>query len=271
MSGSLVPGAAPGAAATERSSDALPLVAVVALGVVLRLIAWWSLPSAPVPYFDESAYLGAGRQLVSGGGQDTYWPPLAGWLAAAAMALTSPTSLAAVRLVWVLLDTITLVLVWRLGRSLNATLGETGRSTRWLPVAGAAAYALYVPAVGYATIATSEAPASLLILCGVVVVLATDGRRWLAWGIAGLAFGLTVLTRSNLLPLVVALPWALSRFGRMGAPHRRRRAGALLALVLAVTVIGGWLVRNRVVEGTWSMSGNALANFYRSCDLYVPT
>src|SRR5262249_41843506 len=92
---------------------------VLLVGVALRLLWWAILPADRfADYSDEISYYRSGLKLYQEGIQELYWPPLAGWLVALTTLLTHATSIKAIRLVWVALDTANLALISRLVPSL---------------------------------------------------------------------------------------------------------------------------------------------------------
>jgi len=83
-------------------------------------------------------------------------------------------------------------------------------------------------------------------------------QRLAPWAVSAL-LGLAILTRAN--AALIVIPFALHAFVR--APSGSRRGVRLIAIVLPATLIaGGWMARNQVVVGKFTLSTIGGLNFY---------
>lgn len=199
------------------------------------------------------------------GRQDVFWPPVTGWLIALIRFVSGSESIALVRLVWTAMDVACAAMVYviasRLGRAWWS--GEEGRA-QFLARAATVGYAVYLPAVSHAQFATSEIPALFGTL--LLLVLVTSPRPSLANGAAaGVCAGLLCLTRTSLLPVVGLVPLAMLRARRGTAVPR-----VALMVVLAGTVVGGYVLRNWIYAGEFTVSTNSAYNlFIGNRDMYA--
>jgi hypothetical protein len=237
----------------------------LALALAVRIVAWFSV--SPTRFAsDEDSYFAVAAALVDRGEQNIFWPPLTGWLIAGVRWILHTDSIAAIRLVWIAFDLGCLAAVWtlalRLGRALFA--GDPAKAHRlaWLAAAG---YALYLPAISHAQFATSETPALLQTL--VILLLLTKPAAGMGtYGLAGLLTGTLALTRPSLLPLLAI--WPLTVLLNRSAGESRKRATLIAAA--GVMVVGAWVVRNRVVDGQFTIANNSAYNlFIGNRDLYA--
>ena len=166
-------------------------------------------------------------------------------------ALTGP-SVTVTQVVFTLLGVLSVAMTFELLRRLTV-----------LPVAlaGAAYRAFSLTDARYGLTTASEPLgnflSTLFLLLFVVAAQTWDRRRnGFYWAGAGIALGLTMLTRPEVLPILITLPIALA-IVRGPRPSRRTLAIAALALCGGVLVVTGpWLIRQRVKYDIWQISAN---------------
>lgn len=231
---------------------AWPLVAAV----VIRLAAWLVVPAGRFAS-DEQSYFAAATAIL-GGHQDLFWPPVTGWLIAAARVALRTETLPVLRGLWILMDLGCLAAIYTLARRAAAEVTGAGTAASGrIASMSALAYAAYLPAISYAQFMTSETPALLLVLC-VLVLLTGPSVGMPSLAIAGLLTGLLVLTRPSLLPLLALWPLAAARFN----PDKVSWARASLFVVVGGLVVGGYALRNLVVAGEFTLATNSAYNLY---------
>lgn len=237
----------------------------VALGLIVRLAVWAFVPGSRFAS-DEDGYFGAATLLLTEGRQDLFWPPVTGWLIAIVRWTLGLDSVPIIRLAWIGMDAVCLALVgalaWRVGEAVSG--GEAARATGVASLA-TLAYALYLPAISHAQFLTSETPALLQMLI-VLLLLARPDAGAGTYAVAGLVAGTLTLTRSNLLPLVVLLPFAASGGERVAAAWRR----SATFIVAGGLVVSAVVVRNALVDGEVTLATNSAYNLYLgNRDLYA--
>lgn len=238
-----------------------PVLAVVLAALVVRLAALWAASGVP-PVLDEQAYTARALGLLEGRGflgsyqtwvlhygPDTrpnalpqypgaWQPPGQTVLMAAVLALSGP-GLTGVKLVQVLLGTLSVALVYLLGR---AWLGHReGLVAAWI-------CALYPNLVAFTHYLWSETLFIFLLLaalwCLTRLPRPPPARDAL---LGGVLLGLAALTRSTIfyfLPVLVGwMLWTQRRHWR-GA----LAAGALTALTASLVIVP-WSVRNTLLHG----------------------
>jgi hypothetical protein len=227
----------------------------IVLAVLIRLAVWLLLPATRFAS-DEDSYFQVGTALLQGH-QDVFWPPVTGWLIALVRLLTQSDSVALVRLAWIAMDACCVAFIhaiaMRLGRSLWPA--DAPRIARLARLA-AFGYALYLPAIAHAQFATSEIPALFGTLLLLVVVTAPR-PSWAHAAIGGVVAGVLCLTRPSLLPLLIAVPLAVS-LGRRSFDY----AKALTCIAIGSLVIGGYVLRNWQYAGEATISTNSAYNLY---------
>ena len=246
-----------GAGSTQAYHPPRPAWPLV-LAVAVRIAAWLVVPAGRFAS-DEESYFQVATALLLRGEQDLFWPPLTGWLIAAARWTLGTDVVTTVRLVWLTLDIACVVAVRALaGRVAMAVCGrETARAARFTAMA-TAGYALYLPAISHAQFMTSETPALLQVLV-VLLLLTTRGAGTGIFAAAGLVAGTLVLTRPSVLPLLVFLP--VARW--IGADRKARRLVPIVAcIVMGTAVIGAAMVRNQVLSGEFTLARNSAYNLY---------
>ena len=237
----------------------------MALAIILRLGVWILVPDTRFAS-DEQGYVQAGSTLAETGDQDLFWPPLTGWLVALVKTLQPAAPLSAIRLLWIAMD-IGCVLAVRVlaRRTAVALFGSTPQRVGRYTTLATAGYAVYLPAISHAQFVTSETPALLQLLAGLVLLTAPNAGVT-TYAVAGIVTGTLVLTRPSLMPLLILLPAAASY-------SSWRRSGARLAaifVVAGVLPIGAVVARNWITVGEPTISHNAAYNLYiGNQDLYA--
>lgn len=242
-------------------SGAWPL----ALAALLRVGVWLTLPASRFAS-DEASYFQAGRALVTGGGQDLFWPPVTGWLIAGAAWVFQTLDMRWIRLLWIAMDLGCLLAVRTLAaRVARRVSGDDVERAARLTMIATVGYAAYLPALSFAQFTTSETPALLQTLL-VLVLLSGPRRSWTSFAAAGFLTGTLVLTRPSLLPLLVVLPAAVI----VGEGARDRlRHGAVFVLAGGV-LIGLIAFRNWRQVGELTIARNSAYNLYiGNRDLYA--
>ncbi len=255
-------------AAIGRAVDRLvrvPLVAVVALAVAVRVLAGLAFPAAETDTY-EFGWLA--HNVVDGRGYSYYADspegrltpedenPQADPFPSAYMppAYTAVTTGAD----WVSGSTAATVWLVRLVNAAAAAAGVVlihalarrlvGRRAAVLAAFG---YALY-PALVYMATQVSAANLYLPLELGVLLLLvrAAPSPAWARWAVAGLALGAVALLRAEavaLVPLAGAwLVWTARRSGAVGHPWRL----AALFVCAAAVVPGAWMVRSSLALDT---------------------
>lgn len=227
----------------------------IAVAALVRLLVWLAMPAGRFAS-DEESYFAAASTLLAGR-QDVFWPPVTGWVIAALRLALGTDALPVLRSAWLAMDlacvAATSVLARRAAESVPALAGQAGR----LAVLASLAYALYLPAISYAQFMTSETPALLLVLL-VMLILTSPRPSMSALAGAGLLAGFLVLTRPSLLPLLVLWPLGFAVTSR----DRSLGLRAAVMVTLAGVVVGGWMLRNKVVAGELTVSTNSAYNLY---------
>lgn len=223
------------------------LVAILALGLAVRL-ALWVGSGGLVPHIDdERSYVAIATSLAERGefaetpGRPTsIRPPLYPAFVAAVYAAAGVDNFQAVRLVQAVLSLGTVVLVYRLGRLAVS------------PVAGlwAAGLACFYPSLlGYNNLILTEVLFIFWQTAGVLAVVAALSRDNLAaLAAAGVLLGLGALTRSILWPFAPVLCLFLLAAWR-GSVVRRGLAVLAFAVPFAA-VLAPWAARNTHLQRT---------------------
>lgn len=121
-----------------------------------------------------------------------------------------------------------------------------------------APYAVLLAAVSFPVIywvvdVSSEAPYFLFSIAGLLLAEeALKRQRWLAAIGAGLAFGLAVLSRTVGLALIIGLGLSLLTHWIRG--RRSEATKLLLAVSVAVVLVGAWFAYSRIQSGKTSVS-----------------
>jgi putative flippase GtrA len=242
------------------------LVAIIGLGVVLRLIAAAFLGAEITS--DGGVYLRLARGLLDGGdyvdqrGDIAYWPP--GY----------PLLLTAAGLVFGLSEPLAAILAINLASFIIAALGAFALG-RWLygqsaALAAAAILSVWPNLILGAAAAGKEFPALAFLTAS--IVLYVDSRRRIGkreqvgmWA-AALGCGLTLGIASLIQPALMFLPAAIF-LGELLGPNTGRAAAFRTVAVIAgmLIAITPWTARNASVLGTpVPISTNGGDVFYRA-------
>jgi hypothetical protein len=241
------------------------VIGLLALAAAIRLAAWLAIPETRFAS-DEDSYYSIASALLEGR-HDVFWPPVTGWLIALIRLAAPDNALAVVRLVWVLMDMMCLVALAVLAARFAPSIfpEHAGSRKRFITLV-TIGYALYLPAISHSQFATSEIPSLLQLL--IVLLLLTQPRLTSPrLAVAGLVTGTLILTRPNLLPLVITLPAAV-----LFLIHRSRSLARDTAVYVAAAslVIAGQLYRNYALFGEVTISTNSAYNLYiGNRDLYA--
>lgn len=249
-----------------------PLLRVLAVALGVRLLALWGAASVP-PLLDERTYWERAEDLLAGRGfTGSYqswvrhpegrpadlpqypgaWQPPGQTVFLAGVMAVAGKSLGAARLAGVLLGTLTVGLVFGLGR---AWLSErAGMAAAWMA-------ALYPNLIAFTHYLWSETLFTFLLLLALWLLTrrpAPLSRRDALLG--GAVLGLGSLTRATLfyfLPLLLA--WLL--WGDRSRVGLRRAA---LVAGMAVLVVLPWVVRNTLLHGGFvGLETNGPYNLWR--------
>jgi len=235
------------------------MLLVVSVSLVLKLAL--ALSVEPItPRNDENAYLSYAHEIENHGTYpDLFRPPL--YPAFLAFIFTLGGSPETVRVLQVLLSTITIFLVFRIA---SASYGV--RVARL----AAGLFAFDPVLVGFSHLLWSETLFILIVLCAVNLLIADSGlqrRRRLFF--AGTLLGMAALTRPQILTfapfLLIWIVVQTSRRGRsgrskeegthLGAGGSAWRASAIILLGCA-TIVLPWSVRNLITTGTMTIVDN---------------
>src|SRR4030095_3150292 len=199
-----------------------PLLWPIGLAILVRALVWFSLPTGRFAS-DEESYFNVGLSLLRDGTPAPFWPPVTGWLIAAAAWLLRTTDARwlrlpwvamgvgcvcipqtparprarCLRLPWVAMDVACVCILQRLARH-AAREAFTGVRADSVTRLATVSYALYLPAIAFAQFTTSETP-SLLLTLSVLTLLLTARPSLPKSAAAGLLTGTMRLTRASLL------------------------------------------------------------------------
>jgi len=233
-----------------------------------RLAAWFIAPWQEFGLSgDEVSYYRCGMRLILLGGQDLFWAPMAGWVIAIVSSLFRTERIHLLRLAWVVLDTLNVVLLFRIALRLWKSGAKGGRpEDEWRPAfAVAFAYALYLPAIGYATHLTGESLSLTFMLAGMWIANWGPPFRLSRTAVAGLLLGAMVLTRPNLAPIAVAFAFGISALNWNGRLAWRETLLPVVILVcMAATPPLAWVARNVAVTGYVFLNLSYPHGFYRA-------
>ena len=220
------------------------LAAILALGFGLR--AYRVVEPLPTPGDDAHAYYALSKSLYTEGsfGGPTFhdpsdWSPGAPLLYAASFYATGGAREGTARIVELLLELATILVVYLLGRRI---------ACRPAGLLAAFATAIYPPFIHSVGALYSEPPAMLTLPAAVLAFLWAGERETLrAWLLPGFLFGLTAIFRPEYLLVGVAFAGlALIRVARLRGRRPGLAAAALLVAAL-LTPILPWAIRNQVV------------------------
>jgi len=220
---------------SRRQWIALALAAIVVLGGGLRARA--AAEHDPTLSTDERGYVREAFKLSEGTYRSFHWPPGAPAMFAASRVIVNERDLPAAYWLQALVGTLLIAVCFAIAALAAGPLAG---------LTAAALVALYPPFVTLSGSLQSEPLGALLIAMAILAVtwaLLRDGRlRW--WALAGLLFGATVLTRTDLIlgPFIVAALAALALFRRGDAHSTQPRSAMLRSAALPAAVLVGAFV-----------------------------
>ncbi|MFO7915009.1 MAG: hypothetical protein R6U43_04900 [Candidatus Krumholzibacteriales bacterium] len=219
---------------------------ILITGLALRLA--WLLYARPVPVSDFKGYMDLAEVLLKTGQFGVHDPTafrLPAYPAFLAAAMVLSKSVFWLSFLNILLSTVTVYLVYRLGTSL------TGR--REIGIISGFLCALNPTYIFYSPLLASEHLYLPLLLLSFVLVSKSSISRTV---LAGASFGAAMLTRGEalfLLPLFLVLVWMICRGSLSPA----------IALLAVIFVITPWCIRNyRLTDGEVLLSSTGGINFY---------
>ena len=216
------------------------------LGLLIRGVILTQTADLGTPIIDEQHYTQIARSLLDGhgfawgsGDPTSMRPPLYPAFVAAIWSAAGRNNYQAIRIVQIGLSVATAYLVFLLGRELfSARSGRLAAAVVWL----------YPSLIFFdVTILTETLYTCLLLIFTLLVVRLVDVPRPATAALAGVALGLTCLTRSSLWPLPFVL-CPLLLFVIRG-PMIRRVAATACLFAASAAVIGPWAVRNTRLQG----------------------
>ena len=221
------------------------LPCIVAVAILVRIAVLVALGDLPLRA-DEVQYQELAVNLVEGRGfalddRLTSWrPPLYPFALAAVYTLTGSTDPASARGFQIALSALTVLLVYLLGRRL---FGET------TGLLGAGILAVYPSLVFYNAHLLTEGLATFMVTLTLYsFALYVERPRVVAACATGVSLGLAALSRDVILPL--AVPLALIMVWPVGPRRAPRLVQAAAFLLAVVAVVGPWVMRNTLVQGT---------------------
>jgi 4-amino-4-deoxy-L-arabinose transferase-like glycosyltransferase len=240
----------------RRTLVALALIA--ALGLIVRGVA--VLNPVANPADDSHAYYSLAKALYEEGSfgspefeNSSDWSPGAPLLYAAAFFLTGGAREGTARIVEALLGVAAIFVVFALGRRLARGLSRLGGTDAGNAIGLLAAFAVavYPPFIHSTGELMSEPPATFTLPAAVLAFLwaSEEERRWWAWVVPGVLFGLTAMFRPEYLLIGGAFViLAVLRVGLRAGWRPGLASGALLAAALGAVVVP-WTIRNADVLG----------------------
>lgn len=222
------------------------LAAILALGLVIRLVILLGTGDLNARIADEQHYQRLAVSLVEGNGYafepgrpTSMRPPLYPALLALIWSITGTDNLQAVRLVQIFLSLLNAWLLYRLGVKLF---------DRRAALIATAMFTLYPSLIFYNSLLLTETVFTLLLtlLALGYCHLLTSGKASTAF-LVGFVLGLGALTRSVLWPLPLFLCSATLLAVR--GPMLLRARAALLILVGFLLVVAPWSIRNTALQG----------------------
>jgi hypothetical protein len=252
---------------SNQSTEGKKLFAIVIFGLFIRLLWWWTQPAS---IGDEVTYVAAGLRLATTGQQDTLFPPVTSWLVALLAIISGSTSVLFFRFFWIMLDIGNMLLLQRLVKKWFTPFASVFSHSLTIGLSNLviAFYAIYVPAIGYSECVTSEIPALFLILSMLVLLDRIDEMSIFRAAFAGLVCGIIVLTRSNLITLLLTIPCAMLITAASGRILYHLRTTFVFILV-GSAVVGTYISLNYYTTGQWLLSANApLCLYVGNADVY---
>ena len=232
----------------ERSARAA-LLAILLIGLAIRLTLWFGCRNDPIHIWDERDYHALAVNLVEhgeytfqpGGTPTSLRPPLYPAFVAGIYSLFGVENVAAVRFAQIILSLLTVLVAYRL--ALEAT---SQRVANWT----AALVCFYPSLLIYNNLLLSETLFTLLLTsaCWMLVRgLTTSSLGWTV--LSGVLLALAALTRSAvwLAPPFVALFLLLTWTG----PRSQRWVAAALFIAAFAVTIAPWSIRNSRLQQTF--------------------
>ena len=225
-------------------SDVKWLALITALALVVRIA--WILVTYPTPDWDAAVYdglawrLAQGDGYVDGQGNPTAFRPVGYPAFLSIIYRIFGHSWLAGYLVNAVLSTFTVVLTYRLARECHP-----GR----IALVAAAAVALFPSHIAYtANMLTESLYTFLALLAMLCVYLLMRQPNWKTAALVGVVLGVGLYVRPTLIlfPFVIPL---LILLGRKEYSIRRAVGMSCLVLVVALSTIAPWTVRNLLVMG----------------------
>lgn len=217
------------------------LIAILfTLALSVRLVALALVPSPPLDASAQAAYLAGAQKLLGGEGfQDpsypVYAPPLYGMFIAFWQTLLGGT-LGPVKIVQVVVDSVTVVLIFLIMRELfNLRTGFLAAMT----------FAIYPFAIYLAISIASEPLVTCLLAAFVLLTIyAVKSQRLSYFAASGMVLGLATLTRG-------ATQFVPFLFGLMLLPYMRFGKRFLMSFMIffasCVLAISPWTIRNYII------------------------
>lgn len=233
-------------AANEWKEQRVLLLAVIGIGIVIRLVLIYATRETGLMIEDEQHYHTLALNILHGHGfawepghLTSMRPPLYPAFMAAVWAATDTDSVLTVRAAQIVIALATVYVAYRLGFLLFD--GRVG-------LLAATGLCLYPSLLGFNIFVLTETLFTFLLtlmVLGVVVLLRTSSM-WVALG-TGAVLGLAALTRS----VLWLFPVVLCTFVFLGATGSRRQRFTLAVLVLIgyAAFVAPWTLRNTYLQG----------------------
>ncbi len=236
----------PGSPKLQLQRERYLFLAVLVLGLFIRLVFLYTTRDTGLMIVDEQHYHVLALNLLHGHGfawepgkLTSLRPPLYPAFVALVWTITGTESVLPIRMAQILLNLVNLCLLYRLGLLLF------DRRVALLAVAGLCFYPSFLAFNVFVLTEVLFTFLLTLMILGSVVLLRT-GSAWVAWG-TGVVLGLAALTRS----VLWSFPAVLCPFVFITVPGSRgRRLWIALVLFLGYTLpVVPWAVRNTRLQG----------------------
>lgn len=215
--------------------DARFILAALFASIVLHALHLWFMSVSPtfdVPIIDSSEYLRAAKKLLASSPANNrvyLHSPLYEWFLALGLG-PGGHWLTGVRLLGALVNLCTSVLVYALGARLSGRNAGRFALVFWT---------LYAPVIYFATEIINVPLILFFNLLGMWLFLrAMERGGYTSWGLTGLVFGLSFLTRPDVLPYAVLLGMGAAVQNVKKARNLRPIAVYALILAAAPTLVG---------------------------------
>ena len=222
------------------------LAGALVLGLLVRGAILTQTGNLGTPIIDEQHYTQIARNLLDGHGfgwgpnsPTSIRPPLYPAFVAAIWSVAGRDNYQAIRVVQFGLSAVTAFVVFLVGRQLfGARAGRVAAAVVWL----------YPSLIFFnVTVLTETVYSCLLVTFTLFSLRLVDSPRFGTAALAGLALGLTCLTRSSLWPLPFVLCPVMLVVLR--GPVLRRATSAALLFIACALVLAPWAVRNTRLQG----------------------